>query len=35
MAQEKPLDVAVVQAWLAAWDESDLFPMPPFTTFSR
>jgi hypothetical protein len=25
MAQEKPLDVAVVQAWLAAWDESDLF----------
>jgi hypothetical protein len=25
MAREKPLDVAVVQAWLTAWDESDLF----------
>jgi hypothetical protein len=25
MAREKPLDVAVVQAWLAAWDESDVF----------
>jgi hypothetical protein len=25
MAREKPLDVTVVQAWLAAWDESDLF----------
>jgi hypothetical protein len=25
MAQEKPLDLAVVQAWLTAWDESDLF----------
>jgi hypothetical protein len=25
MAQEKPLDLAVVQAWLAAWNESDVF----------
>jgi hypothetical protein len=25
MAQEKPLDIAFVQAWLAAWDESDVF----------
>jgi hypothetical protein len=24
MAQEKPLDLPVVQAWLAAWNESDL-----------
>jgi hypothetical protein len=25
MAREKSLDLAVVQAWLAAWDERDLF----------
>jgi hypothetical protein len=25
MAQEKPLDLAVVKAWLAAWDESNIF----------
>jgi hypothetical protein len=25
MAREKPLDLAVVQAWLAAWNESDIF----------
>jgi hypothetical protein len=25
MAREKPLDLAVVQAWLAAWKESDLY----------
>jgi hypothetical protein len=25
MAREKPLDVAVVQAWLAAWNENDVF----------
>jgi hypothetical protein len=25
MAREKPLDVAVVQAWQAAWNESDVF----------
>ena len=25
MAREKPLDAAVVQAWLAAWNESDVF----------
>jgi hypothetical protein len=25
MVSKKPLDVAVVQAWLAAWDESDVF----------
>jgi hypothetical protein len=25
MAQEMPLDVAVVRAWLAAWNESDVF----------
>jgi hypothetical protein len=25
MAQEKPLDLSVVQAWLAAWNESDVF----------
>jgi len=25
MARVKPLDLAVVQAWLAAWDESDVF----------
>ena len=25
MAREKPLDLAVVQAWLAAWNESDVF----------
>jgi len=25
MAREKPLDVAVVQAWLAAWNERDVF----------
>jgi hypothetical protein len=25
MAREKPLDVAVVQAWQAAWNESDIF----------
>jgi hypothetical protein len=25
MAREKPLDLAVVQTWLAAWDKSDLF----------
>jgi hypothetical protein len=25
MAQEKPLDLAVVQAWLAAWNERDVF----------
>jgi hypothetical protein len=25
MAREKPLDLAVVQAWLAAWNERDVF----------
>jgi len=25
MAREKPLAVAVVQAWLAAWNENDVF----------
>jgi hypothetical protein len=25
MAREKPLDLAVVQAWLSAWNESDIF----------
>jgi hypothetical protein len=25
MAREKPLDLSVVQAWLAAWNESDIF----------
>jgi hypothetical protein len=25
MAQETPLDSAVVQAWLSAWNESDVF----------
>jgi hypothetical protein len=25
MAREKPLGLAVVQTWLAAWDKSDLF----------
>jgi len=25
MAREKPLDMAVVQAWLAAWNEHDVF----------
>jgi hypothetical protein len=25
MAREKPLDLAVVQRWLAAWNESDVF----------
>jgi len=25
MAREKPLDVAVVQAWLAGWNERDIF----------
>jgi hypothetical protein len=25
MAQEKPLDLAVVQAWLSAWNERDIF----------
>ena len=25
MAQEKRLDLAVVQAWLAAWNECDVF----------
>jgi hypothetical protein len=25
MAQQKPLDPAIVQEWLAAWDESDVF----------
>jgi hypothetical protein len=25
MAREKPLDVAVVQTWLAAWNERDIF----------
>jgi hypothetical protein len=25
MAQEKPLDLFIVQAWLAAWNESDVF----------
>jgi hypothetical protein len=25
MAREKPLDLAVVQAWLAAWNDSDVF----------
>jgi hypothetical protein len=25
MAREQPLDLAVVQAWLAAWNESDIF----------
>src|SRR5215470_17290708 len=25
MAREKPLDMAVVQAWLGAWNESDVF----------
>jgi hypothetical protein len=25
MAREKPLDLAVVEAWLAAWKESDVF----------
>jgi hypothetical protein len=34
MAREKPLDLAVVKAWLAAWNERDVFPMLPFTTFS-
>jgi hypothetical protein len=33
MAREKPLDLSIVQAWLAAWNESDI-PMPPFVTFS-
>jgi hypothetical protein len=35
MAREKPLDSAVVQAWLSARNERDIFfPMPPFATFS-
>jgi hypothetical protein len=25
MAREKPLDLAIVQAWLDAWDERDVF----------
>jgi hypothetical protein len=25
MAREKPLDLAVVQAWLSVWNESDIF----------
>jgi len=25
MAQEKPLDPVIVQEWLAAWDESNIF----------
>ena len=25
MASEKPLDLAALRAWLASWDESDLF----------
>jgi hypothetical protein len=25
MAREKPLDLAVVQAWLSAWNERDIF----------
>jgi hypothetical protein len=25
MAQQKPLDLAIVQEWLAAWDESNIF----------
>jgi hypothetical protein len=25
MAREKPLDLAVVQRWLAAWNESNVF----------
>jgi hypothetical protein len=25
MAQEKPLDLAVVQAWLSAWNDRDIF----------
>jgi hypothetical protein len=34
MAREKPLDLAVVKAWLAAWNESDVFSDPLFATFS-
>jgi hypothetical protein len=25
MAQEKPLDLSIVQAWLSAWNERDIF----------
>ncbi len=25
MAREKPLDLAVVQTWLSAWNESEIF----------
>jgi hypothetical protein len=25
MAREKPIDLAVLEAWLAAWEEDDLF----------
>jgi len=25
MAREKPLDLSIVQTWLAAWNESDVF----------
>jgi len=25
MAQERPLDLNIVKAWLAAWDEADLY----------
>ena len=33
MAKEKPLDLAVVQAWLAAWEEADLFQTLRFAIF--
>jgi hypothetical protein len=32
MARRKPLDRQ--EEWLAAWNESDIFPMPPFATFN-